>query len=572
MDIIKTIINNRLTKEEFYNWYSNNYNYVINAKYDNIFNYINTLPDINNAVNELIYTMLTQKLIILCVDIDHDGCTSGTIGYKMLTTLFSSVIPKIRLIISSRKHKRGFNQDMIDKITNIVNKENKIPGIIITADMGSTDEERYKEIKDKYKDIKIIVTDHHTVEYDNYPYSADAFINVHRKDFNYDKCICGCTTLFFLLVQTYFKFYKIKDKDLNIFKDYLPYVAAATLVDNMSMKYPINRYLVKLGIYYLNLNPDRNYNIIKNLLSLPNKLSYKDISMSIGPLINTGNRLNFEQLTLYSLTTEDDIKSVELIKKLIELSKIRKQMTQDILKVTLQKNNIYEYKNIIVVTAITKISIAGILANNIVSMVNKPCICFMDKNNTDNKLVGSARSIPGVNLLSVVKQITDCEIEANGHEAAFGISIPKNKLKLLKENMNKLLENIINNLPISTLKAELLLEHKDINLSTFEIIEMLSPYGIDWKQPICSSLTPFQVVEILPIKNFYKLKLLKENGDIITALHFFKENITSGIYFDNFTNFIHIGSKVILYFYLTNNYYREEYSIGLEIIDIHLYK
>lgn len=566
MSIIKTLIDNRLTKDEFYTWYNNSYRNVIDVKYDNLFNYMSSLPDINQAVNELIYALITKKVIILCVDIDHDGCASGVIGYKFLTTLFPTLTPKVRLIISSRKFKRGFNQDMIDKIESYVNKENVIPGLIITADMGSSDNQRYKLIKDTYKDIKIIVTDHHTVEEDNYPTYANAFINVQRDDFKLEKCICGCATLFFLLVSTYFKFYKIQDKDINLFKDYLPYVAAATIVDSMSMKYPINRYLVKLGLQYLNLYPDRNFSTIKKLLRLPNILRYKDIAMSIGPLINTGNRLSFEQLTLYSLTTEDDNKSLELMRKLSELSKIRKQMTNDVLQNTLNMNNIYEYKYVTVVKTISRINIAGVIANNILGMTNTPCICFLD-NNSDI-LIGSARSIDGVNLLSIVRTLSDYIIEANGHEAAFGISIRKEKFEEFKQQLNIALQPVINNLPKSTLQAELMLSHEDLTIDTMSKIDMISPYGVDWKQPICSCVETFKIIDIFPIKNFYKLTFQLVNGLTITGMHFFKDNITSGIYSYNFMDIIKIGMRVKLFFYLTLSYYKE-YSIGLEIIDIY---
>lgn len=571
--ILNTIYNNRISKTESDNWYKGDLNNIINKPYTikELYEYIKNLPDIDKASDILFKHIRSYSTIFFCIDIDHDGCTSGVVAKLAIKELFKEYDIKPFFIISSRKYNRGFNIDMLDRIRNILNINKSEKALIVTADMGTGDEENYSIIKKEYPNIDIIVTDHHTVT-DNYPKSADALVNVHREDFKLDKCICGCVTLFFLFVMVKYKETSImynEEEFINVFKKLLPYACTSTLVDNMSLKYPINRYIIKLGLSIINSDSnDRNFNNFKKALKLPNELSYKDISMSIGPLINTGNRLGFEKLTLYSLIVDDDDKSKEYLNKLLVLSSIRKKIVSRTMETVINNNDVYELDNCVVVLSNTEAYIAGNIANNLTQMLGKPSICF-NINNSD-KLVGSARSIKGIKLLPLLTKINndypELEIKAQGHNSAFGCSINKNGLDKFKKILNKELDGKYDMDSIK-INPELHLKHEELNIDTVNIIYKLAPYGLDWEYPIVTT-NPMTVKDIIPINNFYKLNFILSTGEIISGLHFFRHQSFSGVNFQNFKDVIRRNQTVKLLFQLQKQYHNNQHSVILEIIDI----
>ena len=116
-------------------------------------------------------------------------------------------------VVNKRIYGNGFNPRIVRKILDI-NSDKKID-LIITADHGSNDDEYYIELKNKIKDLKIILTDHHTIS--KYPKNVDAFINPMREDSTFVKDISGCATAFLLMVKVHQLMFK--SKNINFFKD-----------------------------------------------------------------------------------------------------------------------------------------------------------------------------------------------------------------------------------------------------------------------------------------------------------------------------------------------------------------
>lgn len=571
--ILSTIYKNRIKDEESRKWYKDDINIAINHPYtiDELYDYIFKIPDIDKAADILFKHIKSNSVIFFCIDLDHDGCSSGVVASLAIEHIFNKYQPEAHFIISSRKHARGFNNEMLTKIDAVMKRDNITQAVIVTADMGTGDEINYSKIKELYPNVDIIVTDHHTVT-ENYPKSADALVNVHREESKLDKCICGCVTLFFLLVMTKYKETKIQYQEqefIDTFIYLLPYACTSTLVDNMSVKYPINRYLIKLGLGIINSDfPERNFDNFRQALRLPEDISYRDISMSIGPLINTGNRLGFEKLTLHSLITKDDNKAREYLYKLLNLSNIRKKIVSQAMDTVLITNRVNEYPNCSVVTHTTNTYIAGNIANNLTQMVNRPVICFNDTGTSDS-YIGSARSVNGIKLLPIVKEMAndhpEMGITAQGHNGAFGCSVYKIHLDKFKKMLNDKLSKVT--VEVSDIEPELFLKHEELTMYTADIINKLAPYGLDWEYPIATT-EPMTVAYLMAINTFYIIGFELSTGEKIEGMHFFRHVSKQGINFHNFRDMIRKNQKVKLIFQLHKRYYRGQYSPTLEIIDI----
>lgn len=533
------------------------------------------LTDLDNAAKLVVKHMKKDDPIILAVDIDCDGISSGAMGYYCFSNLFEKLTCELKLIISSRNFKRGFNSDLVKKLdiffqdfNKIIKREYDNSALIITADMGSYDNLTYKEIKEKYPNVNIIVTDHHEIPDDNYPTYANYLINPQRKDNTFGKKLCGCGVLFMLLLKT--AHYYFENDEFNNFESILPelspFVAIATIVDMMSMKDIFNRFLIKTGIMYGN-ELDRNYANYKSLLNIPGDITFKDCSSLIGPLINTANRTSSEEFCLAALTSDNDKNSMKFLTYINDLNKVRKKTTEECLNQFLSSYD-FKYTNSYVGLINTKLFIGGSVASAVSGMYLKPSVIF--QNTSRDIISGSARSgIDGLDILTIFKSLPkDIVVDAAGHKSACGVSIYKNKLEEFRELFDKQVELILKDLILPTYEPEISLTQDELTLDKALEIMQVGPYGVDFQEPILTTTTPLVVKELFPIRSFYKITFIKEDKSEVVGMHFFKTNSKFNINSINIRDMIKPGMKVQVLFTLGINYYKKDPEAQLEIIDI----
>ena len=527
------------------------------------------LTDLDSAAKLVVQHIKEHNVIILATDIDCDGISSGAMGWYCFKDILEVDKDFLKLIISSRKFKRGFNSDLVKKVDKIFKDDITPQGLIITADMGSYDNTTYIELKTKYPNLDIIVTDHHEIPDDNYPTYANYLINPQRDDNTFGKKLCGCGVLFMLLIKVHHYLFN-SENDFSSFDtisaELAPFVAVATIVDMMSMKDIFNRYLIKLGLMHGN-EIDRNYANYKSLLNIPGDITFKDCSSLIGPLINTANRTSSEEFCLAALTSDEDKNSMKFLSYINDLNKVRKKTTEECLNQFLSSYD-FKYTNSYVGTIDTKLFIGGSVAGAVSGMYLKPSVIF--QNTTKDIIPGSARSgIDGLDILSIFKSLPkDIVVDAAGHKSACGISIYRNRLEDFRELFDKQVENSLKDLILPTYEPEILLTHEELNLNKALEIMQVGPYGVDFQEPILSTTEPLIVKELIPIRSFYKLTFIKNDKTEITGMHFFKTNSKMNINSINIRDMIKPGMKVQVLFTLGINYYKKEPEAQLEIIDI----
>ena len=153
----------------------------------------------------------------------------------------------------------------------------------------------------------------------------------------------------------------------------------------------------------------------------------------IGPIINSGGRLNFSKYGVELLSSDN----YEIIKdranKLIKLNNKRKKIEQNILdEIDFEKVN-SENKNVIIYyrNDINE-GLIGIIASRLKDYFNKPSIVITQSNNS---LKASARSSSSYNIGYLIKSLIDNDIidQGGGHNMAAGFVMKKTNLKLLDD-------------------------------------------------------------------------------------------------------------------------------------------
>lgn len=439
-----------------------------------------------------------DKKVILVTDFDCDGICSAVIGHK-----FFSLFNGCSVVNSNRKYDRGMNSHIIYQIEHIARKQE--PNLIITADMGTMDGEFYNILHNRYKDLDIIVTDHHTVlmpndnDYkpENNLYFTDVLINCMLPWYDV-KCICGATTLYIFLRQYLLKYNDdlVEEFDRLV----LPYVALSIMIDTMPLDNLDNRILVKKGVEYSNLYRDSNFKKFAQLFRIK-EFSFDDFRMKLGPYFNTGNRYTLVDILTKGLINNDN----EFLEVIQDTNKKRKREVSNLELSNIRGNY---FKSVIIDTPNF---IGGIIANRLLNDFNQTSIVF---NRKEDILIGSVRS--NHDILPILRNIRkDIVIHSAGHNKACGLSIYYDKY----DEFIKLLDSILKDIKVEVIEEETI-EIKEIDNQLFEDINRLEPFGECWEKPIFeSSFYIDRVLELNYGNKFYKINLI-QNIDNIEAMCF----------------------------------------------------
>lgn len=553
-DIEKAILNVRLKDiehidiEEFY------------YKHYNLYDNIDKLTDIEKGANIVKKAIEADKNILCVTDYDLDGITSAVVLNKSLLDILCVNPNKLHVMVNKRRDGNGFTPKLIERV--LQHSERHKVDLIITADHGSVNEEAYKIFKEKIG-CEIVVTDHHQVPIDNYPHTADAFINPMREDSTFVKDISGCATAFLLMVKTHQLMFK--NKNINFFKDVLPFVGISTIGDVMSLKHTVNRYFIKIGLNELNTyGNNKLWLALKKTLGVPGIFTVKDIGFKLGPLINTGNRLGVEELVYELLTTTDYYTAMTKADELNKLNAFRKNTTKNLMTKVKDKVIQNQYTNSVVVTIETDIAVNGIIAASISDTNKVPTVCFID--NGDKEIVaGSSRSpVMGPDIVAVFKDIyensKDILIGYGGHSGAAGCSININKIEEFRELFDRYC--YIHSMNIDRtpyIDIDVILEDKYITPDFINKINNVGPYGKDWSEPVFLSL--LTVGYVIKMGSMFKILFKLSNGLEVWGMYkpFESEDLKETLM---------SNEKVYVVYTLNIESYNNVYNIMLTIKDI----
>ncbi|MEE2742787.1 MAG: DHHA1 domain-containing protein, partial [Bdellovibrionota bacterium] len=127
--------------------------------------------------------------------------------------------------------------------------------------------------------------------------------------------------------------------------------------------------------------------------------------------------------------------------------------------------------------------VIGIVASRLVETFKVPAIVFSNAEE-EGVIKASARSAGPLNLFDCLNQNSDLFIKFGGHKAAAGLSMKKENLPLLKEN----LKNLLRELPLieRTVPEDYDLEitAHEINSELLSHLDLLEPFGMGNEKPL----------------------------------------------------------------------------------------
>ncbi len=375
-----------------------------NQKLINIFKDDN---DFNKASLILINAINNNENICIIGDYDVDGACSTS----LLVRYFNYINQKYFFYIPDRtKDGYGASKKLFQKL--ILKK----PKLIIMVDCGSTSNDAIEYLNKN--NIKSIIIDHHEI---NKPYpKSNAIINPKKETIKKENSLLCATALTYFFIEIIIK----KTKSNFKISNFLIYVLLATICDVMPLR-KINKIIARNTIENFKIQNNLALNHIFEQFNLKKKLTIDDLGFLIGPIINSGGRLNKSNYGVELLSTDN----LEIIKdrssKLIALNNKRKILEQSILDEIDFKKIKKENKNVVIYYKDNlNEGLIGIIASRLKDYFNKPSIVITKSN---NKFKASARSTTIYNIGNLIKLLIDNKIIDNGggHNMAAGFTHEK---------------------------------------------------------------------------------------------------------------------------------------------------
>ena len=496
-----------------------------------------TLPDqllgMERAV-ELLETALRERWRILIIaDFDADGATSCALAMRALR-IFGAAWVDYR-VPNRFLHSYGLTPEIV-----AVAAEAQ-PDLLITVDNGISSHEGVDAAH--ALGIKVLITDHH-VPGQTLP-AADAIINPNQHgDCFPSKHLAGVGVIFYVLLalrsrlraSDWFAERGIAEPNMAQFLDL---VALGTVADVVLLDHH-NRILVAQGLQRI-----RKGECVAGITALctvternQKCLSTNDIGFYLGPRLNAAGRLADMSQGIACLLTDDVAEAQAGARRLHEINKQRRQITQD--------TEIQALHRIELVTSSTTLpagvclfdpewhqGIVGIIAGRLKERLHRPVIVFA--NDRDGFIKGSGRSIAGMHLRDALATIATQNHglinHFGGHAMAAGLTLRAADFPRFAEAFDAQARHCLNaeDLQECLLSDGELAAH-EFAMETAECLEQGGPWGQGFPEPLFDGLFTVRSHQVMKGEHV-KLWLQPLDADSSIEAVFFKpgEDVMSAI-------------------------------------------
>ena len=403
------------------------------------------LDNMMEGIKRLIKAIKNKESMLVIIDCDADGFTSGAALLNYIYKIFPSAMSLISVKLHEGKE-HGIETRWLEEI--ISSKYN----LVICPDASSNDYAQHKTLKEN--GIDVLVLDHHDAE----SISEDAII-INNQLSNYpNKTLSG--------VGVVYKFCSKIDELMKTSEadSMLDLVALGMIADMMDMREFETKHLIQKGLINIQ-NPYFKALVERQSYSIGDTVTPIGVAFYIAPLINAtirvGTQLEKEIMfkAMLNHCSYDMIPST----KRGEKGKTEMVVTQAVRNATNVRNRqkksrdeglAYVEKmildggldnNKLIIAQVSSESLdknlTGLIANQLMAKYQKPVLLVRE---TDSGLLqGSARGYDKSELKDLKGFLSESGFVeyAEGHAAAMGVGLSKDSVKPLLDYSNKVLEN-----------------------------------------------------------------------------------------------------------------------------------
>lgn len=428
------------------------------------------LTDLPRAVTRITEAIRGGETIFVHGDYDVDGMAGTTLLTRWIRVLGGTVVPFIphRLRDGYDLGPRGIQEALKAKAS-----------LLITVDSGILAHGAVAEAISQGLDV--VVTDHHTPG-DTLP-GALAVINPSRADCSYpNKGLCG-TGVAYKLCQGLGRAFGRGEEELHPF---LELVALATVADLVPLTGE-NRTLVYFGLRALSRTTTLGLRQLMAAAGVdPVGIDAGGVGFVLAPRLNAVGRLSDPNLALRLLLTDDAEEAERLAGDAEALNRERQAIDQRTLEEALAQlgKSFDPEKDFGVVVAGDgwHPGVVGIVASRVVERVHRPTVMVAFEGDRGR---GSARSIPGFDLLNAIRAAGEHLERFGGHRQAAGMEILRENLPAFREAFGKEAREVLEGTDMRPgLRVELEVTLGELTEDLYRFLRYLGPHGMGNPRPV----------------------------------------------------------------------------------------
>lgn len=529
-----------------------------------------TMKDMDRASERIACAILQGEIIGIETDHDCDGQTSHAVLYYNLVQRFKHPPEKIRSYIGHRlKEGYGLSLGVAKRILN----DTPRPSLVITADNGSSDEERIALLK--AENIDVIVSDHHALPKEGCPNSAFACLNPTRPDCDYgDPYIAGCMVAWLLMAATRQALINAGylPEDVPSLLDSLDYVAVGTVADCVSMARSINnRAVVSYGLRLIEQGKKPCWRQLTQRSFFSNPPRSEDLGFKLGPLLNSDGRLSTAFGSVSLLLAETEEEAVEWIVALQQQNEQRKNIQREIIQKTIvlaQEQAEAGYVSLSLYLEAGHTGVQGIAASRIKDLFGRPTAIFAKKPGMEGIITGSVRGIEGFHvreaLQCVANRDPDLLLAFGGHQGAGGLTLSLNKFARFQQLFEEAARVQCTDSDIyPVIWTEGILKSQDLSLNLIDELKILEPFGREFEPPVFELNA--ELKEIRAVGDGTHLRVILKIDQKSYAGIWFSARQSANDPLPIVSN-----KKVKAAVSLRENFFRNERKLDLQIVHMHI--
>lgn len=268
-----------------------------------------------------------------------------------------------------------------------------------------------------------------------------------------------------------------------------------------------NRQLVHFGLQVLSKQRRPG---IRKMLTLAGhkdvKCNADVVGFKLGPRLNASGRMDRADLSIQLLLSANEFEAENIANQIETLNSERKIAAEKAFLLADQLLIDPDKKSVLTAQSDQfHPGVIGLAASKVVEKYQRPVLILELR---EDIAVGSMRSIPGIDLMSVLNQLKPFFIKFGGHAQAAGFSIAKEQIATFIVAMENLFDQFLP-MPVPTLLLDTDLYASDISLETCTTLEKFEPFGIGNPKPLflMEGIEIEQVTELGTSGKHWKLSL-----------------------------------------------------------------
>lgn len=423
-----------------------------------------TIHGMEYACNRIERAIGDHEPILVYGDYDVDGITS----IVLLTTVLRTLGADVDFVIPHRMTDGyGLKTSVLDRVT-----AQRPAKLVITVDCGITSIEPVEDAIER--GIDVIITDHHLPP-GTLP-AAAAVLNPRQPGCSYPfKDLAGVGVAFKLCCALISR----SPKKISI-ASLIKITAIGTIADVAPLTGE-NRTIVQLGLEGLQDPRNPGLRMMLRVLGLEGKpLRAMDVGFKIGPRLNAAGRLESAEAAIKLFSARTDQEAWDAVMDLNRVNAQRQSVLETVLKEAIERVPDPLPSIIILADERWHKGVLGLCASRIAEKFFRPTLLMTREG---SHLVGSGRSIDGVDLHHRLSMVSHLFSHFGGHEYACGFSLPAENL----DDLTRALQGEFSLLPVETWRRDIQIDGElaleDLKPEFFAEHQRLEPFGAGNRQP-----------------------------------------------------------------------------------------